>query len=53
MSRVWEYKVVSLPFAEANKEEELLNRLGQERWELVSVQYYNNNTSFYYLKRPY
>lgn len=47
MRQVWEYKVVQ--FA-GRSENEQLNALGAEGWELVAVIF--SNISWYYLKRP-
>ncbi len=46
----WEYKIVNTcnPSEESN-----LNKLGDQGWELVSVQWNDNSSCFnYYLKRP-
>jgi hypothetical protein len=44
----WEYKVLSLPRLDGEKEEKL-NSLGDEGWELVSVSPLSNFVAF--LKR--
>jgi hypothetical protein len=44
--QAWEYKEVVV------KSTDELNMLGAQGWELVTVTVMNNNTYWYYLKRP-
>jgi len=47
----WEYRIVELPNDSAEMQEQRLNELGNERWEVYWVQPAPDNVRFY-LKRP-
>jgi hypothetical protein len=47
----WEYRIVEIPNGPAALQEERLNELGDERWEVYWVQPSGNTVQFY-LKRP-
>jgi hypothetical protein len=47
----WEYLIVEIPNGPAEEQEQQLNELGNERWEVYWVQPAANNVRFY-LKRP-
>ena len=46
----WEYNVVQLPY-NVRARAEALNKLAQERWQLVTVTY-EGTVAFAYLRRP-
>jgi hypothetical protein len=47
----WEYRIVEIPDGPAEEQEQRLNELGNERWEVYWVQPAADNVRFY-LKRP-
>lgn len=49
----WEYKIVTIDdYTKTNEEnEEILNGLGKEGWELVAIIRYTDAEEFAYLKR--
>lgn len=47
----WEYRIVEVPNGSAEMQEQRLNELGNERWEIYWVQP-ATDTVWFYLKRP-
>lgn len=50
---MWEYKIIELPLLKQGEgHARLLNDLGRERWELISVLFYPGDCYVAWFKRP-